>query len=142
MTKKLIALFTLTFLVASQAVAFACQEICDQQAKNSSTKTSKVAQNESGHDCHGNKKESKEEPAKAPMGAGCPMMTICAPSVSPVTVAVSQVEEKDSIKKIMIRGEAVVPDFKIEQQVPILAYLNKPLPQKIRLHLRLRRLLN
>ena len=136
MTKRLIAIFTVTFLIAGQATASACQEICDQQENS---QVSQVDQNKNSHDCHS--KENKK-PAKAPMDANCPMMTVCAVSATSVPLVASQVEEKDSIKKIMIRGESVVPDFEIEQQVPVLAYVNKPLPQKIRLHLRLRRLLN
>lgn len=136
MTRCLIATFSLLVFVANQSFAAACVEACKQTSTKIQSEIVKASANNS--DCHGHSKS--KQPAKPDSSHDCGM-TICAQSDIQVEVSVSQVKEKDNIKKLLIRGETVVPDLSAPLQTAFLNYSTSSLPLKIRLHLRLRRLL-
>jgi len=140
MAGRLIAIFTFIFLLTNQSFGFVCPQVCGQQ-KGFHSEALKITQNHDNGNNYHQKRESRKV-AKAPVDKSCPMMSVCEVSVNPSFIGASQIQEKLSAKKVMIRDEVVVPDLKIAQQVPNLTCFDKLRPQKIRLHLRLCRLLN
>lgn len=136
MIRTLLALFTLTSLVSAQAHAWNCAIFCDQKFHSSHTMTQ--SQGEESHTCH---KSAKESPTKG-MADGCCSISVCAMSVSDKPASSVPLNDTQSVSKVIVRDQNIKLQSYPTLPPVTLAYSKIPLPQKIRLHLRLRRLLN
>lgn len=134
MTRFLIATFSLLVFMANQSFAAICAEACQQASMK--LHSGVVKGKAEGHNCH---RDNKKQPIQSESTPDCGM-TLCAQDAVQPEISISQVKDNSSVKKLLIRGETVVPDLSSPLQIVLLNYSTTPPPQKIRLHLRLRRL--
>ena len=128
--KVFIATFLILIFAANQSFAAICAEACQLAAAK--VKVQVADSLDSSHDCH-SKKSDSEDSEPTPAKKNC-NTSFCVATTFQVQPLVEQVNEKESIKKILIHGEIISPKFSLFAQNDFFARSRAPARQKIRLH--------